>query len=388
MSFLSSLFGQRAIDAGDFDIGDPMWRSVSDSGEKVDTETAIRLVSVYACITLIADAIRALPVDVFRKQGDSRVAVTRGPGWLPRPNNEQTWGQFIDFAAWSLLTHGNAFIFLGARDTLGFPTEMHVIKPDTVKVQRTGGEKVIIAAGVRMTEYTPAEPLGNVLHIIGYTADGLVGLSPIEQAQQAIGTGLALEKYGNKFFANGATPSAVLEMPAGSNPTQPQLESLAKQFDRKHGGANNAWKPIVLANGASYKPMAVPNSDAQFLESQKFNVSQIARLYRVPPHLIGDVERSTSWGTGIEEQNIGFVTYTLMPWITRFEEAFTEILPRGQFLKFNVNALLRGDVKTRAAFYQVMGALKTVTVNEIRAFEDLPPFEDGDEPPPAPNESI
>ena len=134
--------------------------------------------------------------------------------------------------------------------------------------------------------------------------------------------------------------------------------------------------------------MTVPNDQAQFIESAKLSVAQIARLYRVPPHLIGDVERSTSWGTGIEQQGIGFVTYTLDPWLTRLEEAFDQLVPRGQFVKFNVNALLRGDAGSRADYYQKMGRLKAIEINEIRALEDMPPLPDGDKPPPAPNESI
>lgn len=253
---------------------------------------------------------------------------------------------------------------------------------------RKDGRKVVIVAGDTMSEFTQRNPGGDVLHILGHTADGLVGLSPIEQARQAIGSGLAVEAFGNRFFKNGAISSAAIEMPAGSQPTEDQLKQLQAQLTRKHAGLKNAWKPIVLANGATFKPMTVPNDQAQFIETAKLSVAEIARLYRVPPHLIGDVERSTSWGTGIEQQGIGFVTYTLDPWLTRLEDSFNQLLPRGQFIKFNVNGLLRGDAAARSAYYQAMGQLKAIEINEIRALEDLPPLDGGDQPPPAPNESI
>lgn len=390
MGFFDALLArpQNAVDASDFDLGDPRFTSVTDSGKKVDASTAMRLVSVYACVTLIADAIRALPADVFRRRGEVREPVARKPVWVDSPNPDQSWGQFVDYALHSLLTHGNAYVWLPSRDSLGFVDQMFVVHPDDVRVDRVRGDKQIVVNGERLRELTPGNPLGSVLHILGHTADGMVGLSPVDQARQAIGSGLAIEEFGNRFFSNGATTSAVVEMPAGSNPGPDQLQNMARQFDRKHSSLKNAWRPIVLANGAEYKPMTVPNDQAQFIESQKFSVAEIARLYRVPPHLIGDVERSTSWGTGIEQQGIGFVTYTLMPWMTRLEEAFNRLLPRGQFLKFNTNALLRGDTEARGQFYQALGRLKAININEIRALEDMPPLPEGDEPPPAPNERI
>lgn len=388
MGFLDALVSPRAsIDHSDFEFGD--WKSLTtDAGVSVDADSAMRLVSVYACVTLIADAVRSLPVGVFRKVQNHREPVARPPGWVSQPNLYQTWGQFVDYALHSLLTNGNAFIWLPSRDFLGFPDVLEVIHPDDVEVNQVDGRKQIVVNGTVMSEFNLRNQNGSILHILGHTADGLVGLSPIDQARQAIGSGLAIEEFGNRYFSNGAVTSAVVEMPPGSAPDPSQLKMMADQFRRKHGGTKNAWKPIVLANGATYKPMTVPNDQAQFIESAKLSVAQIARLYRIPPHLIGDVERSTSWGTGIEQQGIGFVTYTLDPWLTRLEEAFNQLVPRGQFVKFNVNGLLRGDAAARGAFYQTMGQLKAMTVNEIRALEDMPPFDGGDVPPPAPNESI
>lgn len=390
MGLLDALLSPRvnnAIDHSDFEYGND-WLPVSTAGTTVNADTAMRLVSVYACVTLISDAVRSLPVDAYRKAEDVRVPVPRQPSWLSSPNKDQTWGQFVDYALHSLLIYGNTFLFITGYDLLGHPSEFQVVHPDEVSVEVKDARKVISINGETYREFTSRNPDGRVLHLLGHTADGVVGLSPIDQARQAIGSGLAIEEFGNRFFKNGAVASAAVEMPQGSQPTPEQLNQLAKQFDRKHAGLKNAWKPVVLANGATFKPMTVPNDQAQFIESAKFSVAEIARLYRVPPHLIGDVERSTSWGSGIEEQNIGFVTYTLNPWITRLEESLSLLLPRGQYLKFNTNALLRGDAAARAAYYEALGRMKAIEINEIRAFEDMRPLPDGDQPPPAPNESI
>jgi HK97 family phage portal protein len=389
LGFLDALVSPRAaIDHSDFELGDD-WKSVvSDAGVEVTADTAMRHIAVKACVQLIADAIRQLPVGAYRKTQDFRVPVARRPSWLVAPNPDQTWGQFVDYALHSLLVYGNAFIFIVSRDFLGYPQDLAVIHPEDVEVDREDGPKRIRVSGKEFSEFNGRKPNGRVLHVQAHTGDGLVGLSPIEDAREAIGSGLAIEQFGNKFFANGAVSSGTIEMPPNSHPTPDQMQQTARQFDRRHKGLKNAHRPIVLANGASYKPMTVPPNEAQFIEAAKFNVEQIARLYRIPPHLISDVEKSTSWGTGIEQQGIGFVTYTLDPWITRLEEALNQLLPRGQFLKFNVNGLLRGDAAARGAFYQTMGTLKAMTINEIRALEDMPPFDDGDTPPPAPNESI
>lgn len=369
----------RAVDASAFALDTDF--SKSDSGIQVTDSSALSLISVYACITLISDSLRAMPIDVFRDRGGQRTELP-APSWLAKPNPDQSWGQFIDYGMNSLLTAGNLFVLVTSRDSEGFPAELWVIHPDDVQVNRKNNRKVVVYGKESrdLSLLTASYPFGEVLHVMGHTGDGLVGLSPIEKAQQAIGWGLATEKFGNKFFGQGAQSGGVVEMPPGSQPTAVQLKQLSADFRRKFGGTDNAWKPIVLANGASFKPISVPNDQAQFIESRKFSVNEIARLYRVPPHMIGDVERSTSWGSGIEEQGIGFVQYTLLPWMTRLEEAFGLLLPRGQYLKFNANGLLRGDQKARYEAYQMAVMNGILTRNEVRQLEDLAPLDGLDEP--------
>lgn len=388
LGFFDALFAERAIDASQFPITGDSWTSVTDSGKNVTPDLAGRLVAVRACVQLIAGAIRIMPVEVVRNKGADREQVTRPPRWTTYPNRDQTWGTFTGAVMHSLLLRGNAYVGVVSRDNLGFPDEVVFIHPDDVEVRADNGRKTIYVRGQKADEYTNMNPFGDVLHLMGLSDDGLVGLSPVEDAAQSIGYGLVLEEHGNRLFSNGASSSGVLELPAGSVPTPDQLESLRKQFKRKYGSAKNAGSPIVLANGASFKPISLPNDQAQFLESRQYSDATIASLFGVPPHMVGQVERSTSWGSGIEQQGIGFVTYTLMPWITQLQDGMSLFLPRGQYVRFNTKGLLRGDAAGRANFYNSMAGNKAMTINEIRAAEDMPPLPDGDKPPPAPNESI
>jgi HK97 family phage portal protein len=372
-------FQSRAIDASSFNLAEDIWPERTDAGIHVDRESALKLVSVYACVTLISDAISSLPVDLLRRQGDERVEVSRAPQWLTSPNVEQSWREFTDLVLHSLLTHGNAYVSITARDSAGYPQELFLMHPDEIQVRRQsgGGAKEFFhpISGRTFSHYTARRPDGQMVHIMGHTADGLVGLSPIDEARQAIGKGMAIEKYGAKFFGNGSHLNGVVEMPAGSMPTEEQVQALKARWRRMHSGMDRAFEPAVLANGAQFKPITLPNDQAQFIESAKLSVAEIARLYRVPPHLIGDVERSTSWGTGIEQQGIGFVTYTLNPWIVRLEDAFSRLTPRGQYVKWNVSALLRGDIRTRYLAYSTGIRYGFMNRNEVRAYEDLSPVD-------------
>ena len=375
MSVISALFEKRAIDASKFGLGDDMWPSSTDAGVYVDKNSAMTLVSVYACVTLISDAISTMPVDNFRRTQDGRQPAP-APKWMLQPNVETSWPELVDRTLDSLLKTGNGCLMITARDGLGFPSELWPLHPDDYKIRRDSARRKVYDVGGRTyRQFTAAQPDGQILQIMGHSADGLVGMSPIDQARQAIGLGLATEKFGNKFFGNGSQLSGVVELPTGSNPTEKQLEDWRAMWRRKYSGLDNAFQPTVLANGATWKPITIPPDNAQFIETRRFTVAEVARLYRVPPHLIGDVERSTSWGTGIEEQNIGFVTFTLNPWIARLESAFSQLTPRGQYVKWNVNALLRGDAQGRANVYKAGIQDGWMNRNEARLKEDMEPVD-------------
>jgi HK97 family phage portal protein len=307
--------------------------------------------------------------------------VARPPGWLEYPNDEQHWQGFVENVVMELLSSGNAFIQVTSRDSLFFPASLRVLPSIEFVVRREGGPKRLfhMPTGRYVDLFSAARPGGDFLHIAGLSDNGLYGFSPIEKAQQAIGLGLATEKFGAKFFGNGSQLAGWVEMPAGSSPNEDQLKAFAEMWRRKFQGVDKAWSVPVLANGAKYNAAQLPNDQAQFIETRKFSVSEIARLYRVPPHMIGDVERTTSWGSGIEEQGIGFVTYTLNPWIVRLERAFSQLTPRGQYLKWNVNALLRGDIQSRYSAYQTAVAGGWLNRNEVRELEDMSPVDGLDE---------
>lgn len=381
MSLLSLFRGEsRAIDASQFNLGGDLWPGRTDSGIRVDKDQAMRLIAVYACVSLIAGQVASLPIDVFRRTEAGRVSVGRPPRWLSRPNPEQTWIQFIEQMMVSLLLSGNAFVAV-SKDDFARPAQLAIVSVDEMVVRRDSGRKSFyhLMSGQTLLPYTADRPDGDILHVMGLSTNGLYGLSPVEEAAQAIGFGLATERYGAKFFGAGAQLSTVIEMPANSNPTEDQLKQLGSEFRRKYSGIENAWKPVVLGNGATIKQLSLPNDQAQFLESRQFSKGEIASLYGVPPHMIGDVERSTSWGSGIEEQSIGFVRNTLTPWNTRLEESFGELLPRGQYVKFNTNALLRGDIGSRYQAYQTGVTGGWLSRNEVRELEDMSPRDGLDE---------
>lgn len=346
----------------------------SDAGVTVSTTSAMRLTAVYACVRLIAETIAAMPLKTYTGDGPDR-REARLPAerviW-DRPNPEQTRQTFWSQVLVSLLLDGNAFVNT-ARDGLGRVAELWVLDPTLVSIGRTeAGERVYEVSG--SGTLTPRE----IVHIPGILLPGAVrGLSPIGQARQALGIAIAAEKLGARLFGSGTLLGGILEVDADLSGKEHVVQALQERFASMNAGLANSHRVAVIDNGAKFRPLGLPPEDAQFLESRRFQVAEIARLYGVPPHMIGDVERSTSWGTGIEQQNIGFVQYTLQPWIIRIEQAITAyLLPRPRYAKFTVDGLLRGDVATRIAYYGAGRRDGWLTPNQIRALEDMPPRED------------
>ena len=353
------------------------------AGVEVTQSSALRLIAVYAAVRLIAETIASLPADVMHSRDGASIPVGRPPGWLKMPNPETTWFEFVERILGSLLLDGNAFIAITGRNATGYPAELWTLNPTDVRViRRTGGNIVFVWGGDEMlTRYGPANPAGDVLHIKAFSAGGLRGLSPIEIARQGIGLGLVAEKFGARFFGAGTSLSGVIQMPLEARRlTDEHIDQMRRQWEETHAGSGMSHRPGVLTGGAEWKPLSIPPDDAQFLETRGFQVAEIARLFRVPPHLIGDVERSTSWGTGIEQQSIGFVQFSLTPWLVRLEHAFNQLTPAGQFMKWNTNGLLRGDMAARATFYHNGITDGWMTRADARALEDMPPLDGLEEP--------
>jgi HK97 family phage portal protein len=201
----------------------------------------------------------------------------------------------------------------------------------------------------------------------------MMGLSPIEQARQGIGLSLAAERYGARFFGDSANPSAVLETDA--NLTDDAARRTVESWVSSHGGRRH---PALMSGGLKYRPISITPEESQFLETRGYQRGEIAMLYGIPPHMIGDTEKSTSWGSGIEQQSIGFVQFTLLAWLRPIEAAYSKyLLPRGQSMRFNVSGLLRGDTAQRYTAYTQARNAGWLNVDEIRALEDLEPVPNG-----------
>jgi HK97 family phage portal protein len=351
-------------------IPPPSWSGAGyDDGSPVSDATALRLVDAYACMTLLADAVSMLPLDALRRTAEYREPV-KGTTILDRPDPEIERWDFICRLVMSLAARGNAYAAILARDAAGWPTAMRALHPDDVAPWRDPrtGEKMWRVRGVKALV-----PVEDIWHIPLVTMPGSdLGLSPIECARRGIRMSVATEQFGDKWFTDGAHPSSVLESDAPV-PDDEARKTVARWM-ASHGGRR---RPALLSGGLKWRAITIAPNESQFIETRKLNTSQIARIWRVPPHMIGDVEKSTSWGSGLEEQGIGFVVFTLGPYLQRIEAAFTRIMPKPQYAKFNVGALMRGNTKDRYLSYAIGRQWGWLSVDDIRANEDLPPLPNG-----------
>lgn len=342
----------------------------SGAGEYVTDRSALQLIAVQACVGLLADNVASLPIHAYRRGPDGlRVRLDPQPSLVVNPFADADYFEGMFALMTPLAMRGEALNVIESRDVLERPTSFVTVHPDdwSVSKDRSSG-KVTYKVG------SEEIPTGDVFHIRRFRLPGaLHGLSPIGAASLGIGLGLAAERYGARYFADAQDPRATLE--TDQDLSDEQVRVTQANWSQTHGGRR---VPAVLSGGFKYKPISIPPNESQFLETRKFQRSEIAMLFRVPPHMIGDTERSTSWGTGIEQQSIGFVRWTLRPWLTCIEDALTSLLPRGQFVKFNVDALLRGDTKSEAESFVMARNGGWMNVNEIRALKDMPPIPDGD----------
>lgn len=353
----------------------------------VTQESALCFVAVYASVGIIADSIASMPAHVFRKRSDGgRELAPNQPPWLndvdgdPNPETDR----YTFFHRWvsSLLLDGNGFNYLGARNPQGLPEELWNLHPSYTTVARRNGQILYdylrpdTGRATTFTRYARNNPTGDVLHTKGFDVGTLRALSPIDAAREAVALGLAAEEYGARFFGQGAVPPGVIEVTGDPNPQQ--LQTMGDWFRNNYSGRARAHIPAVLSN-AKWVSIAVTPEAAQFLETRKFQKGEIASLYRVPPHLIGDVDKTTSWGTGIEQQNRMFFEVTLMPWVRRLEVSLNSLLPPGHFVKFDPAGLLRGDVAARYGAYQQGRSGGWLSGNDVRRLEDMEPITGGDE---------
>jgi HK97 family phage portal protein len=363
--------------------GNPGWYATTDgsiptngslltnhSGVPVTEHNSLQQSTFYACTRLLADSIGILPWDNFRTiDGFPRIVAPQSPLLAdPDPLFSTSQFDFKHMLVTSLAVRGNFFGLVTSRDRLEYPQSLLPLHPDWVRLDRDPNTW-------RLRTWVMGEQVDNadIFHIPYMRMPGYdYGLSPVTVFAESIGLALAAEQYGAKWFRDGASPSSVLETDLPQD--DDQVKRVQRNWVSSHGGRR---LPAVLSGGFKWKPITITPEESQFLETRQFQVAEIARMFGVPPHMVGDVERSTSWGTGIEQQNIGFVTHTLLPWLTRIESAFNRITPRGQHMKFNVNALLRGDLKSRYESYQLAIDSGFMNPDEARGLEEMPPIPGG-----------
>lgn len=345
------------------------------SGKNVTEETAIQLSTVYACVRVIAETIASLPLNVYEAdgKGGSRIAQDHELEYLlhDSPNAEMTSFQWREQMMTQILLRGNSYSQIVRSGMTKILSIYPLISANmTVDREESGELKYEYAdAGGDTIQLRPEE----VLHIAGLGFDGIMGYSPIALMKTTLGLTLAAEEYGSKVFSNGATPSGVL-----THPGRPKnMEAVRNSWNRAYGGSANAGKVAILEEGMKFERIAMPNNEAQFLETRKFQVSEICRMYRVPPHMVGDLEHATF--SNIEHQSISFAVHTIRPWLVRIEQAMNKALipenDRGKFfVKFNMDGLMRGDYKSRMEGYAIARQNGWMSADDIRDLENLNPI--------------
>ena len=354
------------------------------SGAAVTPESAMRVGAVYGCVRLRASVVATMPLQVHRRL-DARTREDASDTPLGRllrrrPNRWQTPSQFRRMLQAHVMLRGNAYALVtrslfGARDV----TELVPLAPDRVQCRQLDDLSLEYTYN-RRAGGTVVLGQGDIMHLVGLTLDGVTGVSPITYARETIGMSLAQERAGATMFHNGARASLVLEHP---NKIGKEAQALLRaSLDEYRSGGDREGKALILEEGMKVGNLAMTAEDAQWIESRKFSRSDIAMFFGVPPHMIGDTDKSTSWGTGIEAQTQGFLTFTAEDDLTMWEEAITRDLivePTSPlYARFNRAALVRGDIKARTAAYASALQWGWMSPNEVRELEDRNPRPEGD----------
>jgi HK97 family phage portal protein len=372
---LNNLFESRAISfqtiwgtGGDIEI-------LNQAGTVVNPETVFKVNAIFSAVSLISDTISTLPVDSYIRRDGARFAFRPRPAWVQQPDIDTTKEAFYGSLIVSLLLDGNGFVRV-FRDGAGRVINMTVINPSKVEIRKNKvGEVVYVYEG-------ESKPLNKneMLHIPDVVRPGEIrGISRVTALKDNFGLALALESYAARFFGQGATTQGLIEFPG--NLTPEQAKQLVDGFDARHRGFRKAHKTGVLSGGAKYVNTSVENDKAQFIDSRRMAVEDVARAFNIPPHLLG--LPGTNTYSSVEQNNIAFVTHTLRPIVQKLESAFTPLManePGGStaFIKFTLDGLLRGDANSRFSAYSVGLQAGYLTINDIRRLEDLPPVEGGE----------
>lgn len=357
--------------------------SATATGRAVTPATALSSVAVFACVTILTDTIASLPLPVYRRlAGGGKERAPEHPLYPilhDQPNAEMTSMELRETLVGHLALWGSAYCEIVREPYTEDVIALWPLRPDRMAPTRADNGRLYY-------EYRLPDGKNKVfakeliLHLRLWGGDGVIGYSPIAMARQAVGLTLAAEEYGARFFGNDSRPGGVLKHPGKLTPDG--AKRLKEGWELAHKGLTQSNRVAVLEEGVEWQQIGLPPEDAQFLQTRSFQTAEIARLYRIPPHLISDVERSTSWGSGIEQQNIGFAVYTLRPWLTRIEQRISSSLldeaeRKTYFVEHLLDGLLRGDIQSRYNAYAVGRNNGWLNADEIRALENMNPIPDG-----------
>ena len=379
MKLFDRIFRSRSEPVSDEDLakslrGDPSW-----SGLDVDRASALSIAAVWACVRVVSEALASLPCILYRRTDGGKERAE--DHWLyrllhERPNDEQSPFNFKEQLQGHVVLQGNAYA-QKERTEGNTVKNLWPLDPDKMKVSRNKGGKIYTYTRNGVDTVLNAN---QVLHIPGLGHDGLQGYSVLAMCKQVFGSALAANRYGAEMLKNDSTPNGFISL-AGKLRDEKALKRMQASWEEAHKAWGNKRKMAILEEGATFQSLSIPPDDAQFLETKKFTVNEIARIFRVPPHLIGDLEKATF--SNIEHQAIEFVVHTMRPWLVRWEQAISQQLlsavdRKKYFVEFKVDALLRGDATARWTAYRTAREIGALSANEIRAMENMNPIEGGD----------
>lgn len=377
----SALFRARDKPRDSVSAAPVFYFGTSGAGKSVTTQTAIQLSTVYACVRVISETVASLPLGVYEATDDGNLKAGDHPLYHllhDEPNAEMTSFVFREVMLAHLLLYGNSYsqIIRSGKNTV---VGLYPLLPDHMDVDRDSKGNLTYTYTTSDGKTVVIKPQ-DILHIPGLGFDGIIGYSPIALEKNAIGLGIASEEYGSKFFSNGARPSGILTHPN----TVKNPKAVRESWNSAYGGSSNSNRVAILEEGMTFTPLSIPNNEAQFLETRKFQVDEICRIFRVPPHLVGNLEHATF--SNIEHQSIDFAVHTIRPWLVRIEQSMNRALftdqEKGRFyVQFNIDGLMRGDYKSRMEGYAIARQNGWMSANDIRALENqnpIPKDEGGD----------
>jgi HK97 family phage portal protein len=351
------------------------------TSRNVNADDAMKVSAVWRCVNLISGKVGTLPLDLKRRDGDRRIDADDHDLWTVlrrKPNEWQTPAEFRRMLQASVLLRGNgyAYIIRSAGRVIG----LLPLNADNVEVKQERDLSltytVVLPSGQRTTLKGK-----DMLHLRGLTMDGVVGLSVLEHARESLNLSINTETHANSLFANGTMAGGVLRHPGKLG--EDGQEALRDSLEYYRSGGSREGRDLILEEGMTYERLGMTSNDAQFIQTRVQTLAEIGMYFGVPLHMIGLNDKASSWGTGIEQMGIGFVTYTLQDWLTMWEQAIARDLigedEPDVYAKFNINGLLQGDAKTRFEGYAKARQWGWMSVNDIRALEEMNPIDGGDE---------